>query len=61
MEYTFFATTATGFEPQLTEELRALGARALRPGHAGVTFNGTTTVAMRVCLWSRVASRLLLP
>ncbi|MBF0462669.1 MAG: bifunctional 23S rRNA (guanine(2069)-N(7))-methyltransferase RlmK/23S rRNA (guanine(2445)-N(2))-methyltransferase RlmL [Magnetococcales bacterium] len=61
MEYSFFATTATGFEPQLTEEVRALGGTALRPGLAGVAFNGSSLVAMRICLWSRVASRLLLP
>ena len=61
MEYSFFATTATGFESQLTEEVRALGGTSLRPGLAGVAFNGSSRVAMQVCLWSRVASRLLLP
>lgn len=61
MEYALFATTAAGFEPQLTAEVRALGGVALRPGLAGVGFNGTAEVAMNICLWSRVASRLLLP
>ncbi len=61
MEYPFFATTATGFEPQLAKEVRALGGVRLRPGLAGVAFDGTSTVAMNICLWSRVASRLLLP
>ncbi|MBF0401641.1 MAG: bifunctional 23S rRNA (guanine(2069)-N(7))-methyltransferase RlmK/23S rRNA (guanine(2445)-N(2))-methyltransferase RlmL [Magnetococcales bacterium] len=61
MEYSFFATTAAGFEHLLTEEVRNLGGTALRPGLAGVGFNGSTTVAMKLCLWSRVASRLLLP
>ncbi|MEO5341690.1 MAG: bifunctional 23S rRNA (guanine(2069)-N(7))-methyltransferase RlmK/23S rRNA (guanine(2445)-N(2))-methyltransferase RlmL [Magnetococcus sp. MYC-9] len=61
MEYSFFATTATGFEPQLAGELRALGGANVRPGHAGVAFTGSSVTAMRVCLWSRLASRLLLP
>ena len=61
MEHQLFATTASGFEPQLSEELRHLGATGLRPGHAGVAFRGTSLVAMKVCLWSRVGSRLLWP
>ena len=61
MELPLFATVAAGFEKPLTEELLQLGGRRLRPGHAGVAFSGTETVAMNVCLWSRIASRLLWP
>lgn len=61
MKLQLFATTASGFEPLLTEELRTLGGENVRPGHAGVAFSGSFSLAMKVCLWSRVAGRLLWP
>jgi 23S rRNA (guanine2445-N2)-methyltransferase / 23S rRNA (guanine2069-N7)-methyltransferase len=57
----FFATTAKGLEPLLAEELDEIGASVVRPGRAGVSFSGALEVAYRACLWSRVASRVLLP
>jgi 23S rRNA (guanine2445-N2)-methyltransferase / 23S rRNA (guanine2069-N7)-methyltransferase len=45
----------------LRRELEDLGARHLRAGHAGVRFRGDLGVAYRVCLWSRLAGRILLP
>jgi 23S rRNA (guanine2445-N2)-methyltransferase / 23S rRNA (guanine2069-N7)-methyltransferase len=55
-----FATVPRGLEPLLAEELRGLGAEAVQPGHAGVGFRGGIELAYRVCLWSRLASRVLL-
>lgn len=57
----FFATAPLGVEPLLHEELRALGAESLRETRAGVYFTGTLDLAYRLCLWSRLASRVFLP
>lgn len=47
-------------EPLLADELRALGAGGVAETRAGVAFSGPLTTAYRVCLWSRVANRVLL-
>ena len=57
----FYATVARGLAPLLTAELHQLGARKIVPGEAGVSFEGELEHAYRLCLWSRVASRVLLP
>ena len=57
----FFATTAKGMEDLLAAELRELGAHDVQVQRAGVSLSGTLDVAYRVCLWSRVANRVLLP
>ena len=56
-----FASAPRGIEPLLADELRALGAQAVKETRAGVTFEGTLELAYRACLWSRVANRVLLP
>lgn len=60
-ETDFFATAAAGFEPLLAMELTQLGALAIRPVRGGLRFRGTLETAYRACLWSRTASRVLLP
>ncbi len=57
----FFATTPRGMSPLLERELRDLGAQKIRPSAAGATFEGDLELAYRLCLWSRVANRVLLP
>lgn len=57
----FFATTAKGMGALLAAELRELGAIEVSERRAGVAFAGPLEVAYRACLWSRVASRILLP
>ena len=57
----FFATCAKALEPLVAGELRALGASDVVETRAGVAFAGTLETAYRACLWSRVASRVLLP
>ena len=59
--HSFFATCPKGIETLLADELRALGADAVRETRAGVAFEGALTTGYRVCLWSRLASRILLP
>jgi 23S rRNA (guanine2445-N2)-methyltransferase / 23S rRNA (guanine2069-N7)-methyltransferase len=44
----------------LAAELDALGARRARVSGAGVAFSGDLRTAYRACLWSRLASRILL-
>lgn len=57
----FFATTAKGLEALLAAELTELGAEEIAVASAGASFSGALEVAYRACLWSRVASRVLLP
>ena len=57
----FFVTAALGLEPLLVDELTALGAVNVSQERAGVSFRGTLETAYRVCLWSRLGSRVLLP
>ena len=48
-------------ESLLAGELRSLGAEHVKQARAGVSFQGTLETAYRVCLWSRLAGRVLLP
>lgn len=60
-EQTFIATAPEGIEPLLTAELAALGATATKAVRGGIRFQGSLELAYRACLWSRTASRVLLP
>lgn len=55
----FFAPCPRGLETALADELTKLGALHVGPTDGGVSFQGTFTLGYRVCLWSRVASRVL--
>lgn len=57
----FFATAPAGIEPLLAAELEEFGGTAIKPLRSGVQFQGTLETAYRACLWSRTASRILLP
>jgi 23S rRNA (guanine2445-N2)-methyltransferase / 23S rRNA (guanine2069-N7)-methyltransferase len=61
MTLPFFATVPRGMESLLAGELRSLGAEHVKQARAGVSFRGTLEAAYRVCLWSRLAGRVLLP
>ncbi len=56
----FFATCPKGLESLLASELTALGADQVQETVAGVAFSGSLETAYRACLWSRLASRILL-
>lgn len=58
---TLFATCARGLEEVLAGELREVGGQRVRPARAGVSFAGDLRVAYSACLWSRTASRVLMP
>jgi len=57
----FFASCPKGLEYLLVDELNALGASGVREALAGVHFRGELEAGYRACLWSRLASRVLLP
>ncbi|RUO60302.1 bifunctional 23S rRNA (guanine(2069)-N(7))-methyltransferase RlmK/23S rRNA (guanine(2445)-N(2))-methyltransferase RlmL [Pseudidiomarina insulisalsae] len=56
----YFATCAKGLEPLLFEELQQLGLTDVQQTVAGCRFQADTLHAYKVCLWSRLASRVLL-
>ncbi len=58
--YSLYASGARCLAGLLHQELDALGAQDIREERAGVAFSGTLQTAYRVCLWSRLASRVLL-
>jgi 23S rRNA (guanine2445-N2)-methyltransferase / 23S rRNA (guanine2069-N7)-methyltransferase len=60
-QYDFFATAALGMEELLLGELQGLGASRIEQKKGGVAFCGSLEIGYRACLWSRVASRVLLP
>jgi 23S rRNA (guanine2445-N2)-methyltransferase / 23S rRNA (guanine2069-N7)-methyltransferase len=59
-EHCFLATAPRGLTDLLARELAALGAARLSERAGGVQFHAPITAGYRACLWSRVASRVLL-
>lgn len=55
-----FASCLAGLEQPLAEELKRLGIRRVRPLAGGVAFFCDRSGAYRACLWSRLASRVML-
>ncbi len=59
-QYAFFATCPKGLEELLAAEVLSLGGGDVRQTVAGVSFAGELAAAQRICLWSRLANRVLL-
>ncbi|MDH5526498.1 MAG: THUMP domain-containing protein [Nitrospirota bacterium] len=57
----FFAPCAMNIEALLAYELNTMGMAHVRPTRGGVAFEGDLAAGYRACLWSRLASRVLLP
>ena len=57
----FFASCPKGLEYLLVDELKALGAADVHEALAGVHFGGDLEIGYGACLWSRLASRVLMP
>jgi len=55
----YFASCPRGFEDLLAGELGAAGIDDVRNGAGGVFFSGPLASGYRACLWSRVASRVV--
>ncbi len=58
--FPFFVSCTRGIEDLLAQELVTLGIESVEAGASGVSFIGNLEQAYRVCLWSRLASRVLL-
>ena len=58
--FKFFATCPKGIEGLLKEEITALGGSMVKETVAGVAFQGEFDIGMKVCLWTRFATRVLL-
>ena len=56
----FFITCPKGIEGLLLDELRGLGAESAKETVAGVSVQGPLELGYRICLWSRLANRVLL-
>ncbi|MFZ5470216.1 MAG: THUMP domain-containing class I SAM-dependent RNA methyltransferase [Myxococcota bacterium] len=56
-----FATAARGTEDLLVAELEALGGKKIRQDRGGVRFFANLNEALRICLWTRLAMRVLYP
>ena len=59
-DHRFIATVARGLEAPLAAELQSLGLDGVKEGKGHVAFGGDLSAGYRACLWSRVASRVLL-
>lgn len=55
----FFASCAKSLEPLLAEELHAAGATGIKQTVAGVHFTGTLATACHLCVFSRLANRVI--
>ncbi len=55
------AKTLSGLETVLANEMSALGAGMVKPARRAVTCRGSREVLYRLSLWSRCATRLLVP
>jgi 23S rRNA (guanine2445-N2)-methyltransferase / 23S rRNA (guanine2069-N7)-methyltransferase len=57
----FVTTCLPGLAPLLADELTELGMTVTEQGNAHVSVHGLQQDALRLCLWSRLAERVLLP
>ena len=58
---TYWVTCADGLETLLQEEMQGLGIQNIERLPGRLIFKGTLENAYRVCMWSRLASRVLTP
>lgn len=58
---TYWVTCADGLEKPLVEELQELGSSIVEQKPGRIIIQGSLETAYRICLWSRLASRVLLP
>ena len=56
----FYAVCPLGLEELLATELKECGARDIKTVRGGLHFSGSMATAMRACLTSRIASRILM-
>lgn len=61
MTHKFTVTAARGMLPLLAKELVEMGIKETKQEQGNIRFTGSLEDAYRVCLWSRVAIRVLMP
>ncbi|MDO7597003.1 MAG: 23S rRNA (guanine(2445)-N(2))/(guanine(2069)-N(7))-methyltransferase, partial [Pseudomonadota bacterium] len=61
MTHKFTVTAARGMLPLLAKELVEMGIKETKQEQGNIRFIGSLEDAYRVCLWSRVAIRVLMP
>ena len=59
-DLSFFATAPLNVEDLLEGEIRLAGGSPTRIHRTGIAFSGSLECAYRLCLWSRIASRILI-
>lgn len=60
-QHKFTVTAARGMLPLLADELKQLGIKHFKQEQGNIRFTGQLEDAYKVCLWSRVAIRVLMP
>jgi 23S rRNA (guanine2445-N2)-methyltransferase / 23S rRNA (guanine2069-N7)-methyltransferase len=60
-QHKFTVTAARGMLPLLADELKQLGIKQFKQEQGNIRFTGQLEDAYKVCLWSRVAIRVLMP
>ena len=60
-KHKFTVTAARGMLPLLAKELSEMGIKDTKQEQGNIKFTGSLEDAYRVCLWSRVAIRVLMP
>ena len=58
LTWSMLATCARGFEPMLANELQTLGVNSPHISSGAVCFSANFELAMKLCLWSRIANKL---
>ena len=61
MDNTFVVTTPRGCTDLLIKEIQKIGVESIRQRWGGAEFTGSVALAYKVCLWSRIANRVLMP
>ncbi len=59
--YTYFVTCPRGIEPLLFKEINSLNIPRTKETRSGIHIKGTLESGYKICLWSRLANRVLLP
>ena len=60
-KHKFTVTAARGMLPLLEDELKQIGIKQYKTEAGSIRFIGSLKEAYQVCLWSRVAVRVLMP
>ncbi|MFW5450437.1 MAG: bifunctional 23S rRNA (guanine(2069)-N(7))-methyltransferase RlmK/23S rRNA (guanine(2445)-N(2))-methyltransferase RlmL [Methylophagaceae bacterium] len=60
-KHKFTVTAARGMLPLLAKELAEMGIKETKQEQGNIRFSGSLEDAYRVCLWSRIAIRVLMP